>query len=89
MKHFLSSSALLALCLLTALTASAAEPLRVGMELSYPPFEMTDPQGKPTGVSVRLAEALGRHLGRDVMIDAPSPISEEQLRELVIEVRRD
>jgi len=45
MKHFLSSSALLALCLLTALTASAAEPLRVGMELSYPPFEMTDPQG--------------------------------------------
>jgi aspartyl-tRNA synthetase len=27
--------------------------------------------------------------GRDVMIDAPSPISEEQLRELVIEVRRD
>jgi polar amino acid transport system substrate-binding protein len=69
MKHFLSSSALLALCLLTALTASAAEPLRVGMELSYPPFEMTDPQGKPTGVSVRLAEALGRHLGRDVMIE--------------------
>ncbi|MFM1997456.1 MAG: hypothetical protein RLZZ111_1843, partial [Planctomycetota bacterium] len=38
--------------------ASAAPPLRVGMELSYPPFEMTDQQGKPTGVSVRLAEAL-------------------------------
>ena len=26
--------------------------LKVGMELSYPPFEMTDPQGKPAGVSV-------------------------------------
>ena len=39
------------------------------MELSYPPFEMTDPQGRPTGVSVRLAEALGKHLGRDVMIE--------------------
>jgi polar amino acid transport system substrate-binding protein len=39
------------------------------MELSYPPFEMTDPQGRPTGVSVRLAEALGKHLGRDVVIE--------------------
>jgi len=47
----------------------AAEPLRVGMELSYPPFEMTDPQGRPAGVSVRLAEALGRHLGRPVTIE--------------------
>jgi len=52
-----------------AATAAAAPPLRVGMELSYPPFEMTDPQGKPTGVSVRLAEALGRHLGREVAIE--------------------
>ena len=45
-------------CLLAAawsLAALAAEPLRVGMELSYPPFEMTDPQGRPAGVSVRLA----------------------------------
>ena len=49
--------------------ASAAEPLRVGMELSYPPFEMTDPQGRPTGVSVRLAEALAKHLGRPLVIE--------------------
>jgi polar amino acid transport system substrate-binding protein len=49
--------------------AGGAEPLRVGMELSYPPFEMTDAQGRPTGVSVRLAEALGRHLGRPVVIE--------------------
>jgi polar amino acid transport system substrate-binding protein len=49
--------------------AAAAEPLRVGMELSYPPFEMTDPAGKPTGVSVRLAEALARDLGRDLVIE--------------------
>lgn len=52
-----------------AALAAAAEPLRVGMELSYPPFEMTDPQGRPAGVSVRLAEALGRHLGRPVVIE--------------------
>jgi polar amino acid transport system substrate-binding protein len=51
------------------MAAPATEPLRVGMELSYPPFEMTDPQGRPTGVSVRIAEALGRHLGRDVVIE--------------------
>jgi polar amino acid transport system substrate-binding protein len=49
--------------------ASAAGPLRVGMELSYPPFEMTDPQGRPTGVSVRLAEALGKHLAREIVIE--------------------
>ena len=58
------------LLLLFAAGVSAADPpLRVGMELSYPPFEMTDPQGRPTGVSVRLAEALGRHLGREVVIE--------------------
>jgi polar amino acid transport system substrate-binding protein len=49
-------------------TTSAEETLRVGMELSYPPFEMTDTQGKPTGISVEIAEALGRHLGRTVNI---------------------
>lgn len=49
--------------------ASAAEPLRVGMELSYPPFEMTDAAGKPTGVSVRLAEALAQDLGRGLVIE--------------------
>lgn len=53
-----------------ACRASAAAPqLRVGMELSYPPFEMTDKQGRPAGVSVRLAEALGRQLGREVVIE--------------------
>jgi len=52
-----------------AVAAPPGEPLRVGMELSYPPFEMTDPEGRPAGVSVRLAEALGRHLGRPVVIE--------------------
>ncbi|MFM9025039.1 MAG: transporter substrate-binding domain-containing protein [Planctomycetaceae bacterium] len=52
-----------------ARAGSAGPPLRVGMELSYPPFEMTDRAGRPTGVSVRLAEALGAHLGREVVIE--------------------
>lgn len=57
------------LLLLPGFVAAAEPPLRVGMELSYPPFEMTDPQGRPAGVSVKLAEALGRHLGREVVIE--------------------
>jgi len=42
--------------------------LRVGMDLSYPPFEMQDKAGNPDGVSVRLAEALASHLGRPLKI---------------------
>ena len=46
----------------------AARPLVVGMELAYPPFEMTDTRGKPEGVSVQLAKELGKALGRPVEI---------------------
>ena len=62
---------LLAALVLTALgpVVSAEEkPLIVGMELAYPPFEMTDPSGKPTGVSVDLATDLAQSLGRPVVI---------------------
>ena len=48
---------------------AADDPLRVGMELSYPPFEMTDINGRPSGVSVSLAKAIGQHLGREVIIE--------------------
>ena len=53
-----------------AITAAfgAEPPLRVGMELQFPPFEMRDEKGEPTGVSVDLAQALGAHLGRVVEI---------------------
>lgn len=54
---------------LFAIGACAAEPpLRVGMELQFPPFEMRDEKGQPKGVSVDLANALGAHLGRAVEI---------------------
>lgn len=48
--------------------SSAPEPLVVGMELAYPPFEMTDEKGEPSGVSVELATALAEHLGRPLEI---------------------
>lgn len=43
-------------------------PLRVGMDLSYPPFEMQNADGKPDGVSVRIAEALAKDLKRPLQI---------------------
>jgi len=49
--------------------APQAKDLVVGMELAYPPFEMTDTQGNPSGVSVDLANALGEYLHRKVVIE--------------------
>ncbi|HEY3913273.1 MAG TPA: transporter substrate-binding domain-containing protein [Verrucomicrobiae bacterium] len=43
--------------------------LTVGMELAYPPFEMTDQKGDPAGVSVDLARDLGNHIGKEVEIE--------------------
>jgi polar amino acid transport system substrate-binding protein len=43
--------------------------LKVGMELAYPPFEMSDKDGNPQGVSVDFAKKLGEYLGREVIIE--------------------
>ncbi len=43
--------------------------LVVGMDLSYPPFETIDTSGKPSGISVDIANALGESLGRPVRIE--------------------
>jgi polar amino acid transport system substrate-binding protein len=43
--------------------------LTVGMELAYPPFETTDSKNQPTGISVDFAKALGKKLGREVVIE--------------------
>lgn len=48
--------------------AGAAPALRVGMDLSYPPFETRDPSGKPDGVGVKMSEALAQYLGRPLEI---------------------
>ena len=61
-------AALLVLPFLLASPVLAAKPLVVGMELAYPPFEMTDTSGNPDGVSVQLAKELGKALGRPVRI---------------------
>lgn len=47
----------------------AAKPLVIGMELNYPPFEMTDKAGNPSGVGVDMAHALGEYLHRPIQIE--------------------
>ncbi|MBA2726784.1 MAG: transporter substrate-binding domain-containing protein [Parachlamydiaceae bacterium] len=46
-----------------------APSLRVGMELSYPPFETICNDGKPCGISVDIAMALGKSLDRPVKFE--------------------
>ena len=59
---------LLLVCQARGVAGEARDTLLVGMELSYPPFEMTDRNGTPTGVSVDLAYALGKALGKRIVI---------------------
>lgn len=70
----LSSIALLLVCTAgcekrASLGAGARRPLVVGMELSYPPFEMLDESGQPAGIGVEMARALAAHLGRELKIE--------------------
>lgn len=61
----------IALILFLCSIACAAPPaaLRVGMDLSYPPFETIGPDGKPAGISVEIAQALAANLGRPLQIE--------------------
>ncbi len=54
----------------SALTCLEEEgrPLRVGMNLVYPPFEMRDDNNDPAGISVDIAHAFGAFIGCDVEI---------------------
>lgn len=54
---------------LAACTKTAEDELVVGMELAYPPFETTDENNNPDGISVKMAQALGEYLGRPVRIE--------------------
>lgn len=59
---------LLAACSKKPDNGSSKEELVVGMELAYPPFETTDEKGNATGISVDLAQDLGKYLGKKVRI---------------------
>src|SRR6185369_6849889 len=72
-----SAAALLVMTVMAMMVAVTAgckaqqagkDTLVVGMELAYPPFEMTDEKGAPKGVSVDLANELGKALGKKIVI---------------------
>ncbi len=52
----------------TATAITTLEPLRVGMDLRYPPFETIDDASNPEGISVDIALAFGVFIGREVEI---------------------
>jgi polar amino acid transport system substrate-binding protein len=64
----LISLALLIIGLTACHSRFFSKPLRVGMTLNHPPFEMTDADGNPSGVSVDLARDLGKSIGRRIQI---------------------
>jgi len=59
---------LLAVLLPAASCGKKNGALIVGMELSYPPFEMRNAANEPDGISVRMSEDLGKFLNRPVEI---------------------
>jgi polar amino acid transport system substrate-binding protein len=67
---FMLAAALAVGCAMNEAPAQdTAKPLIIGMELNYPPFEMTDAAGTPTGVGVDLAHALCDYLHRPIQIE--------------------
>ena len=57
------------LLIMVGCSRRSADTLVVGMELSYPPFEMTDETGQPAGVSIDLAHDLGKFLGKKITLE--------------------
>lgn len=60
---------LAAVALVSCTPTGGTQPLKVGMELAYPPFETTDDKNQPAGLSVDLANEIGKSLGRAVKIE--------------------
>ena len=60
---------LLLFTLVSSCTKKAEGPLVVAMELQFPPFEMAEADGTPSGISVDTAYALGEFLDRPVKIE--------------------
>ncbi len=66
-KMILVFTIILSVVMLSACTSNDGV-LRVGMDLSYPPFETVDTTNEPEGISVDIAYALGEYLDREVEV---------------------
>lgn len=61
------------LCAVLFLTAAGcakknSNQLIIGMELAYPPFEMTDEHNQPAGISVEMARAMAAYLHKELVV---------------------
>lgn len=68
-KKYLISLILLTVMLFSGCSSNTSDVLRVGMELEFAPFEMTDENGNPTGISVDMAYKLGEYLDKEIVIE--------------------
>ena len=72
MKSFLNFFTIIALSIslvfISGCSSKKTDTLKVAMELQFPPFEMSDGEGNPTGISVDMAKALGKYIGKEVEI---------------------
>ncbi len=59
---------LIGYCAATFVFGEDTSPLKVGMDLSYPPFETIGADGTPSGISVDLARSLAEKLHRPLQI---------------------
>jgi polar amino acid transport system substrate-binding protein len=62
--HALSGAFLFCILLGSCSDKNRTQKLIIGMDASYPPFEMKDPGGEFTGVSADLGRAVAKDLGR-------------------------
>lgn len=72
LKKFLKYFFLLSTVIFTFISCGKTQkekPLIVAMELAYPPFEMKDSSGNPSGISVDFAKDLGKYLNKEVRIE--------------------
>jgi polar amino acid transport system substrate-binding protein len=68
MKKLLFALTIVLSVLALAACSSEEDVLRVGMDLSYPPFETVNLSNEPVGISVDVALAFGEFIGRKVVI---------------------
>lgn len=61
-KSFLFLSMVVSVAVLTG--CATDDPIRVGMDLRYPPFETVTTDNEPEGISVDIANAFGSYLNR-------------------------
>jgi polar amino acid transport system substrate-binding protein len=66
MRRFILPALLAGLVMLSACSRNRSSKLVIGMDATYPPFEMLDAKGEVSGVSVDLGRELAKELGREV-----------------------